>query len=207
METIFYRLDGKIKPTPGARILKSQDYATVLKAQQLLDDAQQEADRIKQEALSAYEEQKKQGYEDGVLEGQMQQAEKMLETGLQAVEYLENLEKKVVEVVTTAVRKIIGEMDDKERIVCIVKTALEQVQLRQQILIRVCPEEESIVRDNLKSMIRGAHHAHGLEIIADPRLKKGDCMLESEMGVIDASLETQLRAIEKAFAAKFEGSE
>ncbi|MCR4666690.1 MAG: HrpE/YscL family type III secretion apparatus protein [Desulfovibrio sp.] len=202
METIFHRIGNSIKLAPGIRILRAADYARLLEAQQLLDDASAEAEAILKRAEEAYQERQEQGYKDGVLEGQMEQAEKMLETGMQAVQYLEGLERQIVDVVTTAVRKIIGEMDDKERIVRIVRTALDQVRGRQHVLIRVCPEEEPYVREALAPMLGKSSLSRALELVADQHMKPGDCMLESEMGVVDAGLEIQLRAIENALTAR-----
>lgn len=202
MGTVFYRIGETIRPAPGTRILRAEEYARLLEAQRLIDCAQTEAASIRERAEAAYEERKKQGYEDGVLEGQMQQAEKMLETGMQAVEYLEGLERQIVQVVTTAVRKIVGELDDKERIVRVVNTALERVRGRQRVVVRVCSEEEPQVREALSPMLARSTAASGLELVADPRMKPGDCMLESEMGVVDASLEVQLKAIENALTSR-----
>ncbi|MBQ9451783.1 MAG: HrpE/YscL family type III secretion apparatus protein [Desulfovibrio sp.] len=202
MEAVFQRIEGIVKPAPGTRILRAEAYASLLQAQSVLDDARAEAERIRQRAEVAYEQRQKQGYDDGVMEGQMQQAEKMLETSMQAVEYLEGLERQIVEVVTTAVRKIVGDLDDKERIVRVVRTALEQVRGRQRVLVRVCPEEEPHVREALAPMLVSASVSAGIELVADQRMKPGSCMLESEMGVVDASLEVQLKAIENALTAR-----
>ncbi|MCR5562405.1 MAG: HrpE/YscL family type III secretion apparatus protein [Desulfovibrio sp.] len=202
MEAVFHRIGSTVRPAPGTRILRAAEYARLLKAQNILDDASAEAAAIRKRAEEAYVERKKQGYEDGVLDGQMQQAEKMLETGMQAVEYLEGLERQIVEVVTTAVRKIVGELDDNERIVRVVRTALEQVRGRQRVVVRVCPEEEPQVREALAPMLARNSASSGIELVADQRMKAGDCMLESEMGVVDAGLEVQLKAIEHALTAR-----
>ena len=202
MEAVFHRIGSTVRPAPGTRILRAAEYARLLEAQSILDDASAEAEAIRKRAEEAYEERKKQGYEDGVLDGQMQQAEKMLETGMQAVEYLEGLERQIVEVVTTAVRKIVGELDDNERIVRVVRTALEQVRGRQRVVVRVCPEEEPQVREALAPMLAKNAASSGIELVADQRMKAGDCMLESEMGVVDAGLEVQLKAIEHALSAR-----
>ena len=202
MEAVFHRIGSTVRPAPGTRILRAVEYARLLEAQSILDDASAEAEAIRKRAEEAYEERKKQGYEDGVLDGQMQQAEKMLETGMQAVEYLEGLEHQIVEVVTTAVRKIVGELDDNERIVRVVRTALEQVRGRQRVVVRVCPEEEPQVREALAPMLVKSSASSGIELVADQRMKAGDCMLESEMGVVDAGLDVQLKAIEHALTAR-----
>jgi type III secretion protein L len=41
-----------------------------------------------------------------------------------------------------------------------------------------------------------------LTVLADARLSRNSCILESELGVVDASLETQLKALENAFRSK-----
>ena len=134
------------------------------------------------------------------MEGRMEQAEKMMETAMQAVEYIENIEETLVKVVTSAVRKIIGELDERERIVRVVRTALVSVRSQQKVLIRVCPADEP-------AMIASAPGGVSfLDVSADPRMKPGDCILESELGVVDAGLETQLRALENALAGKIKES-
>lgn len=206
MDPVFHILGSNISLAPGTRILKASDYAKVIKAQDLLTAAEQIAEDIKAKAEQAYQERYQQGYDDGVMEGRMEQAEKMLETGMQAVEYLEGLEQQIVEVVTFAVRKIIGELDERDCIVRVVRTALDQVRGRQRVLIRVCPAEEPMVREALTPMLQQVASASGLELVADQRLNKGDCILESEMGLVNASLSVQLKAIEQALKAKIVSS-
>ena len=41
-----------------------------------------------------------------------------------------------------------------------------------------------------------------LDVVPDARLERGACLLESELGVVDASLETQLKALEGALRSK-----
>ena len=75
------------------------------------------------------------------------------------------------------------------------------------MLIRVCPADEPAVREALAAMIASAPGGVSfLDVSADPRMKPGDCILESELGVVDAGLETQLRALENALAGKIKES-
>ena len=117
-----------------------------------------------------------------------------METVLASVEFIEGIENTVVNVVSQSIRKIIGEMDDEERIRRIVGTALSYVRGQQ----RVSPQDEPAVSKSLAAMTSGAY----LNVVADPRLAPSSCILESDLGVIDASLETQLKALEHAFASK-----
>ena len=203
MGTVFRLMGDTIAPHPGTRLLRAEEYSRLLEAGELLAAARDRAEAIRAEA----EARRREGYDDGVMEGRMEQAEKMMETAMQAVEYIENIEETLVGVVTSAVRKIIGELDEKERIVRVVRTALVAVRSQQKVLIRVCPADEAAVRDALSAMIASAPGGVSfLDVSADPRMKPGDCILESELGVVDAGLETQLKALENALSSKIKES-
>lgn len=207
MGTVFRLMGDTIAPNPGTRLLRAEEYSRLIEAGELLAAARDRAEAIRAEAEEAYEARRREGYDDGVMEGRMEQAEKMMETAMQAVEYIENIEETLVGVVTSAVRKIIGELDEKERIVRVVRTALVAVRSQQKVLIRVCPADEAAVRDALSAMIASAPGGVSfLDVSADPRMKPGDCILESELGVVDAGLETQLKALENALASKIKES-
>ncbi|MBQ9105766.1 MAG: type III secretion system stator protein SctL, partial [Mailhella sp.] len=112
------------------------------------------------------------------------------------------IESTLVSVVTQAIRKIIGDMDDKERIVSIVRNALGVVRGQQKVTVRVAPADEPAVSEALAAMTSAASGSAFLTVVADARLERDSCILESELGVVDASLSTQLRALENAFHSK-----
>ena len=203
MGTMFQMTGGIVAPAPGTRLIRAEEYSRLLEAGELLAAARGRADALRAEAEEAYV------TKPFAFEGRrrMEQAEKMMETAMQAVEYIENIEETLVKVVTSAVRKIIGELDERERIVRVVRTALVSVRSQQKVLIRVCPADEPAVREALAAMIASAPGGVSfLDVSADPRMKPGDCILESELGVVDAGLETQLRALENALAGKIKES-
>ncbi|WP_297218882.1 HrpE/YscL family type III secretion apparatus protein [uncultured Desulfovibrio sp.] len=207
MGTLFQLTGNHVLPAPGVRVLRAVDYASLVEANRLLAMAEQRAAAMASDAEKAYEERRRQGYEDGLMEGRMEQSEKMLETAMQAVEYIEGVEGKLVDVVTSAVRKIIGELDDRECTVRVVRNALAAVRSQQRVLIRVSPDDKDSVRQALAAMISASPGAATfLDVTADPRMKPGDCILECELGVVDASLETQLKAIEHALLSKIRES-
>ena len=128
----------------------------------------------------------------------------MLETILSSVEFIENIEHTLVDVVNTAVRKIIGELDEQDRIVRLVRSALNTVRGQQKVTVRVSPSDEPAVSHALAAMTASSSAESFLTVLADSRLAKDSCILESELGVVDASLETQLKALEHAFKEKIQ---
>lgn len=192
-------------PGAGQRVLKAADAALLMEANALIEAARARADVIALEAQQAYEQRRQEGYQDGREEGRLEHAEKLMETVLSSVEFIEGIESTLVNVVNQAVRKVIGDLDNDERIVRIVRNALVMVRNQQRVTVRLAPADEPAVRTALAAMLQNRPEAASfLEIMPDVRMERGSCLLESELGVVDASLETQLRALENAFRAKIQ---
>ena len=195
----LFRLNSDVPtPAPGVKVLKAADVDTLHDAASLIEAAKAHAAEIEKKAEAVYEERYQQGYEDGVEFGKMENAEKMMETVLASVEFIESIENTVVSVVNQSIRKIIGELDDEERIKRIVGTALNTVRGQQRVTVRVNPSEEPTGPRARAATPSGSCRT----VVADPRLGPDSCILESELGVVDASLETQLKALEHAFTSK-----
>lgn len=203
MGTLFRLGRDAVTPAAGTRVLKASEASLLLEAQALLDAARERAAEMDREAQAAYERRREEGYRDGREEGRLEHAEKVLETVLSSVEYIEGIESTLVRVVSEAIRKVIGEVDENERIVRIVRNALTTVRNQQRVLIRVAPADEKPVREALAAMLTAVPGSTSfVDVVGDARLERGACLLESELGVVDASLETQLKALENAFRAK-----
>ena len=202
MGSMFRLNEGSVRPAAGTKIIKAEEYGLFLKADELLDAAEKKAAAMQKKAEEAYEQKREEGYRDGLEEGKLEHAEKMMETILSSVEFIEGIEDTLVSVVNQAIRKIVGDMDDKERIVRIVRNALNTVRGQQKVTVRVAPADEESVAQALASMTASSSGSAFLTIVADARLPRNSCILESELGVVDASLETQLKALENAFHSK-----
>ena len=121
-----------------------------------------------------------------------------METVHRTVDYLASAEEMMCSLVLEAIKKIIGDMDDREIITRVVKNALAMVRNQKQVTLKVAPEDLETIQSRLSDIMENYPTIGFVEIVADSRLKKHSCVLESEMGVVDASIEVQLKAIEKA---------
>ena len=200
MDTLFQVDKSLPSPAAGTRIIKAADYKEFLKARDIVQAARQKAAEIEKQAEEKYEERLKEGYEDGIEQGKMEHAEKMMETVLASIEFVENIERTVASVVTQSVKKIIGDLDDDERIVRVVHTALNTVRGQQKVTVRVSVADEPAVSKALEAMMNGNY----ITVAADSRMERGRCILESDLGVVDASLQTQLAALEHSIQAKIQ---
>ncbi|UQZ90989.1 HrpE/YscL family type III secretion apparatus protein [Deltaproteobacteria bacterium Smac51] len=201
MAAVFRLIPGQLSPKAGQKVIKADEAAVYLETSRLMEAWKEREAELIGAAEAEAEALKEKGYQDGLTEGRMEYAEKIMETVIKSVEFIEGLESSVVNIVSEAVRKVIGEMDDREVIVRVVRQALTAVRNEKRIVIRVSAGDEKAVRENLAGVLGRGEHSF-MELVPDPLLRQGQCVLESEMGVIEASLETQLQLLEKALCRK-----
>jgi len=201
----FIRLKpGTLALRPDLRLLKADDYQILVEARQALAEAQQQAQALLVEAEREYERQKQRGYADGINEAKMKMAERLIDTAERTVNYFAQVENQVATLVMTALRKVLGEFDDVELTLRVVRNALQVVRNQPQVTIRVAPAQELALRQRLNELLVGYNRIGMIEVLADPRLTTGGCILETEIGVVDASVEVQLQALERALKARIE---
>ena len=67
----------------------------------------------------------------------------------------------------------------------------------------VAPESVAEVQGRLADIMADYSGISFVEVQADTRLRRGGCILESELGVVDASLDVQLEALSRALRSAF----
>lgn len=207
MADLFYVKDGAFAVPPERKILRAAEYADLTEAGAILSRARAEAREILKKAGEAYEAEKARGYEEGLTEGKMEMAMTMLDSLTAGVDYLAGIEATVVELVMSALSKIIDGFSDEERVIGMVRKALSYARSQKRVLLRVCPEEGEIVTARLAELQVLYPGIGIIDVSPDPRLGKGDCILESDMGLINASLSTQLEGIRRAFDRRLQRAE
>jgi type III secretion protein L len=184
---------------PAARVRRPPDRAAWAGAQELLAQARAQADAIVGGAQAAYEQESRRGYEEGRESALLDQAEKMIETVGRTVEYFAGVENEMVELVMAAVRKVVDGFDDREKVMVVVRNALAVVRNQKQMTLRLNPAEVDMVREQINDLLAAYPGVGYLDILADGRLARGACILESEIGMVEASLEGQIQALRQAF--------
>ncbi len=84
---------------------------------------------------------------------------------------------------------------DPESVHGIIRIALEKIQARDISRVRVHPSQSTGVQEML-GRIAGAKN---LEVVADPSLDLGDAVFETSRSDLDATIDSQLREIERGF--------
>ncbi len=184
---------------PSCRILKAEDYVVYLEAQEIITAAQQEAETIVAKAHQTYEQEKRRGYQEGLDEIKLEQADHILKVVSRTINYLSDIEDTLANILLGGMKKIIGEFDQKELAVSLVKNALQHVRNEKHVTIRIPPAQYEAVQEQLNTILSGYKGVGFIDLVADPRLAAGDCIMESEIGVVDASIDVQMRALQQRF--------
>ncbi len=190
------------------RLVKASDVATVKTSEEIISAAEAEAARIREEAKTAFAEEKKRGYEEGLQAGKMEIAMQKLELVDQSVAFMESVEGKMADVVMKALRSCVVEIGDKEMVINIVrKTLAAVIRTQRQVTLKVAPEMAAVVRERIQAIIADYPTVTSVDVVEDSRLKGPACLLETEAGVADASVETQLAAIERSLKRHMSSSQ
>ena len=184
-----------------SRLVKATDVATARSAAEILAAAEADAARIREEAKAAFEDERMRGYDKGLQDGKMEIAMQKLDLVDKSVEFMESVEGKMADVVMKALRNCIAEIGDREMVVQIVrKTMAAVIRTQRHVTLKVAPEMAEAVRARVSELTTTFPTVETFDVVEDPRLKGPACVLETEAGVADASVESQLAAIEKSFA-------
>lgn len=184
---------------PGCKVVRASELQAFHDANALLDQARQEAERITAQAREAYEAERRRGYADGKEEARLEEAELMIENVTRNVEFFSKVESRMVDLVLQAVQKIIDDFDDRDRVMLTVRNVLSVVRNQKQMTLRLHPAQVEVVKSRINELLAAYPGVGYLDIMADSRLKPDACILETEIGLVEASLDTQIAALRSAF--------
>ena len=111
-----------------------------------------------------------------------------------------NSDKEVLAFAMDVARKILRSevQQNKSAILDVIRHALRRVVDKDQIRIRVNPDELEHVRSQRDDLLLLLDGARNLEIVDDRRIDPGGCVIETTAGTIDAKIDTQIEQIVRA---------
>ncbi len=181
-------------------------------------EAQAEAERIVaeaeayaasvREAMQALErETREAAYREGHEAALLELNQVLLETAERRDAALVEAEHDLLRLSIKLAEKIIGrELElDNTTVVEIISTALRTARQNELLTIRIHPSDLPLIQAQ-RERLDPAGRARFLDILADPHVHRGGCIIESESGTVDAQLDTQLRVLERALLARSSGN-
>ena len=180
---------------------------------ELMNQANKEAETIRKQAREeGHAEGLQQGRADGEkavrkeLEQTIRQANAKAEKTLAdakelTADYFVRAENNIVEIVMMAIEKILPQhfLDVPQVVLPVVREAIKYVRDQKEITIHVEPDSYDLIlmaRSEFQSMLTDGTAV--LEVVSDDSLKKGDCVIETPNGGVDARLMTQIELMKEA---------
>lgn len=187
-------------------VIKNQVLIARREAKQIIEQAEEYAQELRQRAEVQSQKKLKQAFEKGTEEALLEFEQNLLQAKEIRERVLREIEKDVLKLAVRLAEKIVGrEIDeDNETIKDIVSTALQNARQKERITIRVNPSDLQLVQKN-SEQFKTTAQTKFIDFVADPRIEKGGCLIESEVGTVDARLETQFRVLERALLAQADG--
>jgi len=198
--------NNNISLKPDKKIIKAKDYATYLESKDIIRASEEQARQQEEHATNALSGMIKEALSNANQQVQEEKTAQMIATVAASLHHLQKMETQLVGLVMQCVRKIINDYGDEALVVESVKQGLRQIGHSQQIQIRLHPDLVPSLQERLPEL---TDKLEFINIRPDPQLNKEDCIMESDIGIINANVEQQLTTIEKAIQRYFdyEGAE
>lgn len=186
-----------------SKVIKANDFWQYQQARSMMASAREKRDQILDASLAGFEAEQSRGYRQGRDEARQEQAQKMIGIISQTVDYFSKIEAQMVDLVLDAVRRIIDDFDDREKVLKVVRNALTMVRNQRQILIRVHPVNVTEIKSQVNELKQSFPGIEQMEVSPDVNLDKDACVIESDMGQVEASMSGQMEALKASFGRVF----
>lgn len=183
------------------RIIPATAFEEILEAKEIIDKAHKDAAKYSEKCKKQCKDARAKSREEGYQEGLKSLNEHILALDAKIREVHHEMHKMILPIALKAAKKILGrELETKpESIVDIVLQALRPVREAHRIKILVSKEDLPTMEEHKADIKEKLDQVEVLTIEERPHLNHGDCIIETESGIINATLENQWRALEAAF--------
>lgn len=184
-------------------------------AEKIIRNANEEAARVvaggREQAKQIEQEAQQQGWQDGYdrgsqkaeeeYTGRLEEAKNIVQKAhLERQEIIAGSEDEIIQLALAVARKIISNelVVNPDSIVEIVKRAVLKVTDREEVTVRVNPENLDTTisaQDEISQSVKGIRK---FKVLADTGVAPGGCVVETPNGNVDARIERQLDEIEQA---------
>lgn len=172
-------------------------------AERIVAEAEAYAASVRERMQTLERETREEAYREGHEAVLLELNQLLLETRERRDAVLVEAEHDLLRLSIKLAEKIIGrEIElDNATVVEIISTALRTARQNELLTVRINPSDLPLIQAQ-RERLDPAGRARFLDIVADPRVHRGGCIIESESGTVDAQLDTQLRVLERALFAR-----
>lgn len=206
----------EVEPVPEEDIAEESELLLEAnqQAETILAEAREEADALLAQAQAEVEKIREEARKQGIAEGrtwieeEAARRKEQLEADYQGdrkaleTEYIEKrktMEADLVDVILKVFNKVFHiQFDNKKQIlVSLIDDAIMNIEGEKHFRIKVAEDNLLFLENNKEDILNRVGHDIELEILADSSLEGNGCIIETDSGVFDCSLGTQLENLIK----------
>jgi type III secretion protein L len=185
--------------------VKAAQFTQFTETHQIVSAAQQYAASARSSADAQIVVARKKGYEKGMEEAHAEFATMIVEATARIESAFLGLEGRIVNTVMNALQQVLGEVDERHLMERMVRRVLANARAEKSLRLRVAEAQFDLVNKMLAAILQEFPQIEYIDVVKDPQGSPGTCVLESEYGVVDGSLDNQLAAVRAGLINAFVG--
>lgn len=188
--------------TEDQKVIPANQYSLLLDAQEVLERAKQEREELLQKATAASEEIREQSKKEGFAEGLAQFSQQLRFFDDEIKRLRHEMQQAVLPIALQAAKKVVEKSLElhPELILDIVRQALVRVSQSRHITIYVHKSDIGFLEKEKPQLKALFEHLESLKILERNSLQPGSCVIETEAGIVNLTLEEVWKSIETAFS-------
>ena len=202
-------LQSSKKICPESRIVKCEEYAVFaqsediianakLKRQKMFEQAEAQIQLMKEDAQKSIAADRAKSEEECRQQMEGERLIKIFEQMDHGIQFFSNLNSSFVSTLQSMFLKILGEIPPEERICSVVKNAIKLLPEGKCLSISVHPDQATLLQEKVNELIELKPNLERVEVVINKDLNLDECTLETETGILEASVSIQLETLMKA---------
>jgi type III secretion protein L len=193
--------EGEVHPASMKKVISQEDFSTLMEASEILERARLDAETYRAATEAECTELKEAAKKEGYQEGLEQLNANIIGLDQEKKRLRHEMNKLILPLALKAAKKIVSkELETKpETIVDIVLQALSPALQNHHITIWVNKNDKDLLEKEKTRIREKLEQVESLSIKERDDVAQGGCIIETESGIINASIDNQWRAIESAF--------
>jgi flagellar assembly protein FliH len=181
--------------------------------QEIAKYKEQKKAEIDNDKTKVLEQAKQEGFEAGIKKGESQLNQKVKElfTAINQIEHerketLSTDKQDILELAVTIAERIIeSEISQRDDVLMnVIDDAISRITDKDKVIIRVNPSEAKLVKANRNHILDLMSDIKSLEVQEDYKVERGGCIIETNLGYIDATVTAKLDSIKQALFKVYE---
>lgn len=192
---------GEVHPATDKKTIPASEYSLLASAMEILEKGREDAAALLENTKKECETLRQEAEEDGYQKGLEKFNEHIffIDNELKALRH--QLQQLVLPIALKAAQRIVGKelQTFPETIVDIVLQAIAPISESRKVTIYVNPEDKKYLDAEKPKLKEILQQVEILVIQEKPDIEQGGCIIQTEGGMINATIENQWRALERAF--------